>query len=259
MLITLIVVKSMKLKKKPYKILTKSRLKLFLRDFKLPLGATALFFVIVLGLLFTRIYERSILATALSDEINKGQDYASLLDSTNNALTAANESNSTSEINSTTGNAAAATPAIAFTVTPNSPTSTTTGGTTGTDSVPGDNEATPVPVFSSSITEFHQSGNPTQACNGGLVAGIAAANCTRTYSFVATVKTINGPGQVSYRWSSDVQGERNGTFNVSEGETFTQIPNTVTVSCKSPDTFFVEFTVQTPSASSKRVRVEHQC
>ncbi len=250
------------------------RLKQFIKDYNLPLQTTAVFIAVILVLLFIRNHERSILADVLASQTNGGQDYAALLSNDKVDDLKKNEVAENEQLSSPTSSAGGDT-STPFTVTPNSTSPTTTATTTTTSTTTTTQEPTTPPSggttttqpapFSASIVQFrHENTSPLQCPTGGSGGsgqGNGTQNCYKIYYFSATVKTINGPGNVGYGWESNVDwGDGSGNFAVGSGETFTPLIKQVPMPCTQTTPLKLQLYLVSPNqASSETLTITHSC
>lgn len=262
------------LRKKIYKVVSNSRFKQFVDDYKIPLTATLLFAVVLGSIFGVRTYERSILAATLTQAKSISYDYASLLSgdtqnsgNSTNLVNTENAPRSPDDDGSTSNSQASA---AVFTVTPTNNSQggvepSQNGGTTPKPDTPppsGDNGgATPSPAlpFNASISSLGQEGNPQLNCSNIGGALFTSRLCSRKYSFAASIRAVHGPGTVGYAWGSSTGLNTTSSFSVSAGETFTTVRTQLEVSCDAPGQFTIQIKLTSPTQSTQALSVSHSC
>lgn len=241
--------------------------KYFIKDYKVPLSATAVFVLVVLALFLLRNYDRSVLAESLSGEGSGGKDYATLLskdkadgfnkknltaeektDLTNPSPTAASQRPSTSPSFTVTG------PSQSTTTPPagSTPSATTTPPPTSGDSPP-------TASFTADVTGLREDGASPVECKVSTIP--TSSQCVRRYHFTAEVEAYNGPGTVAYEWRISVPGSSTGSFSAGSGESLTLLNKVVVISCSTPSgPFKIQLGVTNPNQSkSNDLEVMHDC
>lgn len=237
----------------------------FMKDYKLPLLATILFFVIVLLMLLVRFYEQSVLAGVLDGRVNSSQDYASLLsvDKSDDL-----KKNNTDE----SGKPVAVKPSEAstpsqssdpLTINPSGSASTTPTDSDGSPPSPPTNgdpiEPTPVPN-----EQFKAFAENTGLESEYQVCEFLPPNtskCSKVYIFKGLIKTFNGPGIVGYSWRSTLAGfDQDSEFPAGPGETFTNVNKIIKLDCSQPVQFGIRLVIRSPNFNqSDTVNVSHSC
>lgn len=231
----------------------------FIKDFKLPLIATAVFGVMLFGMVLSRTLERVALANVLDNNSSIGGDYATLLSNdkvdelkkgeVENQVNTSSQNNSTSEPNSTQNSPSTET---SFTVSPD-PEPTPTPETPATPA-PG-----PAPVFSATIDSMVFKGARLECTSGTQ----SPTSCTKFYSFEAKVVSQNGPGKIDYSWTiNPSSGANNGTINVGTGQTSSIIEKSFGIPCSVTTINFVYVQLRLISPNlvgSAPIQQPHKC
>lgn len=251
----------------------------FAKDYRLPIQATTLFIVIVLMMLFVRFYELSVLAGVLDGGSNKSQDYASLLSVDKNDELNKNEVNEK-------GAAVASEPkksissdkeSAPLTVSPggsggtapssvSNPTASPTLGGSAVTSAPA-----PAPGPTSPDPPESPSSQPMTVTVEGVglesikdfcdpsVSGLR--KCYKVYTFKGSIKTVDGPGDVTYGWRLTKSGfDQDGSFSAGSGETYTYLPKIVRLDCSQPVQFSVRLITKSPDTDqSDSGTITHFC
>lgn len=94
-------------------------------------------------------------------------------------------------------------------------------------------------------------------------AGASSKECTLKHRFKSVVRSINGPGQITYRWiRSDGNLGPVETINVGSGEAFTSISTSWTITTKFEESYhgWVKLAIITPNSSeSSKANFTHTC
>lgn len=234
--------------------LSRTRVKIFAREYSLPLVVTVLFFVAIGAVAGLRASERSALLELLPSISIGGQDYASFVSGDKADEFTKNQDNADAAQGGTT--VRAPTPAgTASSLSINTGgTPSTGGGTTGGGSTGG---GTVVLPFSSSIASFAQSGGGTLECNGQQVI----PKCSKRYTFDAGVRTSNGPGIVSYSWRSNLSSaNQDAGFSVGGGTVVTPLQKQIVIPCKDGGTYTLQLVLNSPTPTQSAVlSLNHSC
>lgn len=252
------------------KIINPSAIRQFIRDYRLPLAATFIFFGLVVFLLLGRLHDKSALGQILAFKNSPSQDYATLLSKDKSddfqKHDVGNESNpdgnsspdrqptSNSPVSGAQGANPTSTTSQTVTVV-----STPTSSPPPAASTPPPPGSPPVTIqpFSAFISDFKQDKAAVMQCTG---SGLNLSKCTKTYSFASNVVTTNGPGSVAYYWKYSVSGSSNGNFAAGSGANTTSLNNTVTISCSNQGSFTAQFLLTTPAAAQSSVlQISHTC
>ncbi len=225
----------------------------FVKDYSVPLTATILVMIVLGAALVTRIVERATLVDILLGAPGSGQDYGSLLsrDKTSEPVRGdINEQLPSSPIT----NQPAASNTSTFSTNPgttNLSTSTSPGTTP-----PGGGTTTPVP-FSSSISFLRQDSVTLECSTSKPNKG----SCSKKYTFAAVIRTLGGPGVVSYGWRSNAIGvNEDSSFAAGTGESSTILQKQVTLSCNSAGNYTLQLIMSSPSqAQSAVLGIAHDC
>lgn len=248
------------------KISIPSNAKQFIRDYRLPLAASVSFVAIVLFLFFGRLHERAVLGQILSVKNTPGQDYANLLskdkaDDFKKQDVGGDDLKNPSASSQPSGSSVTASIPVQGTSASGSATTTTTTPTvtvvSGTTTPPTTVVPPAPPAFTATITDFRQDQAPLLQCSTG---GFNLAKCSKKYTFVASVKTANGPGSVAYDWRYSVNGSNNGSFAAASGTAIKTLNTELTLDCKNPGSFTAQFVVTSPAfVQSQPLQINHSC
>lgn len=214
----------------------------FSKDYSLPLLLTSLFVILLIGVSILRIQQRSSLAALLADTTTISSDYGTLNSADrSDKVTASQDTNLPTPVGA-----------------PNSVTFNPSG-TTPTSQVPTTpaEEGTAPLVFGASIASFQQIDTKLECSS----TKPNKPNCSKRYIFTAGVRTQNGPGNVSYGWSSNFAGaNENSSFNAAAGEALQTLQKEIVVACLSPGTYSLRFNIFSPSqAQSSTLNFSHNC
>lgn len=254
------------------------RAKRLYHEYRLPTIATGVFLLVLIALGVVRQLEQTSLLALRNEVTNSDDIYATLLtdseaieftrdDTTEQNSTTTATSSSPSISNSTQSTS---TPFTFSTGTNTSPTSgdddTSTGGTTtpggGSSGSGGDSGGgtTPPPTdpFTASIDSLAQGSTTLQCANPSKPN---KGSCAKVYSFSSNVRTLNGPGTVSYAWQSSTSaGNGSGGFSVGAGSAITAVNKEVSMGCNKPASFTIQLALLSPSfTSSNTITVNHNC
>lgn len=249
------------------------RLKRSTQNYRIPLIASSIFIILVLSFGVVRQLQRTSLLSLINRATNGTDDYATLLsadqtdefvrddtseperDTNGTIISSSNSTQSTSTsftVNEDTSNSNSGSSS-------GSSGGSSSGGSGGGSSGSGGSgggDTEPPPPFSASIDSFSQ-GTTKLDCKNPSNPKIG--NCSKVYSFNARVSTKNGPGTVAYRWQSS-QGGSSGSLSAGEGSTITAVTREITIECKSPTVFTIQFSITSPSISNSDIlSVVHAC
>lgn len=213
----------------------------FVKDYSLPLAATAIFLLLVLGATLLRVSQRASLAGLLSDVTRQGKEYGTLLGRDKPETVTKNTDN----------------PELPADVTPAGSTSSFGVTNTGSQSSGSGGGGSPAPVFSVAIASFQQDG-VTLECT---TPKPKLQTCSKRYVFSAGVRTLNGPGGVSYSWRSNLSSAlEDGSFSAGGGEVLTIRQKAISLACDTPSSFSLQFVVLSPSfTQSATLNTNHNC
>lgn len=230
-----------------------SNVKQFMRDYRLPVVASILFIVVILFLFVGRLREHNALGQIIA--VNKsGGGYANLLSQ--------DKADDFVKRDVSADDAAAKDSANQQT---SATSSATRQSTTITNPVTSGGGPTPNPIvapqpFAATITDFLEDQSPSLQCPNGLLGNINLNKCNKVYSFAASVRTTNGPGNVNYGWEYSVSGSSTGNFVAASGTNIVTLHNQLTLSCKNPGSFNAKFVLTSPStAQSATLQINHTC
>lgn len=239
-----------------------SKIKQFLKDYRIPATATAVFLLILTAIFLIRAYELSVLASALPKSTSAEKDYASLLsadkpeDFQKNEVTDEPSEQDTSNqepSTSTTGGDSST-----FTDTTVSSGGDSGGGSSGGgEEDPPDEEDPPVetPPFSATVIRVYR-----DSAGNGLPTSCSGAVCNYALSFGSEISTTNGPGDVKYRWGwayKTATGFSDGSFSAPSGSATTNVNKTVPVTCNIGERFELTVGIMTtqPTPTSAKTIV----
>ena len=250
---------------KVVKVINPTSVRQLIRDYRLPITATAVFIAIVVFMVVGRLQARSVLGQILAVNNSGTKGYANLLSKDKSDLFTKSDVGDTGPAQSgenrpfSTNGSSSGTSDTATSGGTSAPidggSSSGTGGGTSTPT-PG-----PAPVFGASVVDFRQDKAPELQCSSGPPNNPGnLLKCSKIYSFVASVQTLNGPGTVSYGWLYSVSGSNNGSYNASSGTSTSTLRNEITLSCRNPGNFTAQFVVNSPNSSKSQVmQISHNC
>lgn len=193
----------------------------FLKEYKLPLGASFAFVIVVIALLFSRTVNRIALTDVLGK--NSNNDYSKLLSSDNKDTFQKNESIGESTAPETSTQQ---TPKPSFTVAPNP-----TPPPTHTD--PGQPTPPPTPSpFTASVMGFGFLRAEYEYCSPDYGGAGTPYRCYKKYLYKGRIRTINGPGTVKYAWEGNFDViNSSDSFSVTSSEAYTDVSKEFKLSC----------------------------
>ena len=224
----------------------------FIKDYRLPLQATFLFILIVLILLTTRTFARLSTADILGSNTGGSNDYAAFL-SKDKAEDLIKNDQSIQEVTkpvvtpttNTTHNTESNAP-TPFTITPSPP-------PTNTPPLPG-SPPEPKEPFSAEVNQLILEGTFLECPN---VSG-NIEDCFKRYVFKAEIRAVNGPGNISYSWVSNLpEAIEDNSFSVGSGETFTPLYKTIILACNKPSMFTMQLKLTAPKIANSSVLEQH--
>ncbi len=224
-----------------------------MKEYSLPILVS-----LVLLLLFGSIYalrasERASLADWFYGIAGGGDGYSTLLSQDKTDEFKKNDVNGepVAPQNSPGQTSSAASPG-SFTVNPSGSLTTTGGGTTTPTTPP----SVPAP-FSASIAYFQQD-SESLVCIDQIVN---KNRCSKKYVFGAGIRTLNGPGAVSYAWQSNLaSASQSGSFSAGGGEVNTPLQKTIEISCRETGNYTLQMVVTSPTQTQSGVLpISHNC
>lgn len=229
----------------------------FLRDYKLPLRATAVFIVLLSVMGVTRTFDYLALDDILGDATSQGTDYASLLSSDK---TDELQKNNVEEETASAAQPEPSAPTVTtVNNTPQTPATAPSGGTTTQDD---DEESTPSSgPFTVDVSSFSFKTAPS----GPFPCSTSSGQLCKFYDLTAGVKSFNGPGTVRYRFawrsSSNSGNTEQGSYNAQSGEGFAKIDQRFTLSCNlAPGPYRFSFYTTDPTNDTlPELVVDHNC
>lgn len=242
------------------------RIKRFYRDYRLPSISTAAFLIIIMMFAAVRQLERTSLIALINEVSGGGNGYSLLLDDDATDMFTRND---TTETEQSSGNIPATettqSTSNSFTSVSDSPTITTDVGTGGSGNGSGSNGGSsgnggttqPEP-FEAELESFSEGSALLQCSN---MSKPSKGSCTKLYSFIAGVKTLNGPGTVNYSWQSSIDaGDGNGSLSATTGLATTSVSKEIILSCSKESSFTILFSIISPAFySSDTIDVNHNC
>lgn len=194
----------------------------FLKEYKLPLGASFAFVIVVIALLFSRTVNRIALTDVLGK--NSNNNYSELLSSDNKDNFRKNESIGESATPDSTTPSPTTKPS--FTVSPNP-----TPPPVQTD--PGQPTPPPTPSpFTASILGFGLYKTEYEYCSPDYGGAGTPYKCFKKYFYKGRIKTVNGPGTVKYEWEGNFDDiNSSDSFSVTSSEAYTDVSNEFKLSC----------------------------
>ncbi len=242
----------------------------FIKNYRLPLGATLLFLIIVGVMLFARVVDRMALADIMGDPGNSDNNYATLV---NNDLTDDLKKNDIGQEDqpsqaSVKSNQEEATPVVTSVAETQAPFTISPGGSTPTPTPSPPTGTIPVIIltpFSASIKYLRHESTSAVTCNGVLGpifgGGLNPANCYKKYFFGAGIDTLNGPGVVNYKWQSSLaSANTQSSFAVGPGTAFTALSKEIVITCDQNTSFNLKLQLTSPTETSSGVlTVQHRC
>lgn len=234
--------------KKP--VVSRARVKIFAREYSLPLVVTVFFFIAAGSVAVLRASERSALLELLPSISVGGQDYASFLSGDKSDEFTKNQDNQDTPQPTAAGRAA--TPA-------GSPSSINinSGSTPAVTNGGGGQTTTPTTPFSSAISSFQQSSVALECVDGKQNKG----SCSKRYTYTAGVRTSGGPGTVSYSWRSNLQSaNQDASFAAGSGTIVTALQKQIVLACNNSATYSLQLVINSPSAAqSTSLTLAHNC
>lgn len=224
----------------------------FIKEYKLPLGASFAFVVVLLVLLSNRTINRIAIADVLGK--NSDNDYSKLLSSDKN-----DEFKKNDTPNEPVAPETISAPTITnqtFSVAPNPSPSPPPTQTDPGQTVP---PPTPPQPFSANILAVEFIGSGYVDCNGGEAP--PPTNCFKKYLYRAKYRTVNGPGIVNFRWDGNPDTiDSSGSFSAPSGENYTFELKEFKLPCTATYTFKLKFIISSPNYSeSAEQSQDHYC
>lgn len=225
----------------------------FLKDYSLPLKATLVFVLTILVMAFIRTQENRSLHNVLSNSLGN-DNYAALVRT--DAVESFNKSDIALQDDDTApGNNG---DSSVFTVSPTAP--SPGGGSLPPDGNGNANPPPPPPPpapFEAMIDSLVLESGKVE-CTEGVISRV---NCVKRYKFRGVVRAMNGPGLVSYSWLSSVPAaEKDGSFSVGSGESYTPLFNEFSLPCSEPQDFNIQLRLHQPNSdNSDKLKFSHFC
>ncbi len=251
---------------------TLARFKRLRHNYRVPLLATVIFLVLIIVFAAIRQFERTSLIGLINQVSTGSGGYANLLSVDEAQQFSKNdttelEGQDTSQVNQGFDDSdSTQSTSTAFAIDSGAPASSPTGasgsngsggssGTGGTGATR--NEPVPAP-FSAKIDSLKQVSTSLQCKNPDKPN---ANNCSKVYSFSASIQTLNGPGSVSYTWqSNNSAGIGSGSFSAGAGSSVTTISKQITLECRTPTDFSLLVVLVLPAPkTSNTINVSHNC
>ncbi len=234
-----------------------------LKDYGLPFALTFIFLILVLIAVAYKSIQKTSLANLLSSTTTVNQDYDSLIsaDTFSDAVVtqADDENDSQAPLGTPTSTTFNSGSDENDNNSPSQPLIPNNGGTNPNPNPdPGtDPDPQPTPKFAASISSFQKS-NEIIDCPGPQ---ILKASCTIHYEYTANVSTQNGPGNVTYSWRSTAPGvNEDSQYEANSGQQVKTIKKTVSLSCREPNVYNIQFLVNSPTqVSSATLTINHNC
>lgn len=245
------------------------------KNFRLPLLATAIFIMLAASLIWLRLHERNVLSELFSRNKAQGQNYAALLSRDRTDEFVKNKTKNDSQGGSSIrGNQSASTPSTETSTTDNANPATVTSSSPPTTTSPQpsvvvspSNPTSPTPPpppppppsitsFNAKFYLFQHSTTMPVTCDGGSTSN----NCYRIYRFDAVIHYTSGPGTVKYTWRNSKTGDKNESFVAGAGEDYIHVFTETQISCNLPGSFTAQALITSPNAeSSDIVTLNHAC
>jgi hypothetical protein len=229
--------------------LSKPRLKRFAHEYNLPIAVSVIFIFVVFGVAILRASERSALIELLPSISEINQEYSSLLSGDKaDEFKKRNDNNDTAQ--PTTTNSAPNPIGTSSSFALNSGATTSSGGSASTGG------GTTLP-FSSSLASFQQSGVALECTGSKQNKG----NCSKRYTFNASVRTSNGPGTVSYSWRSNLSSaNQDANFSAGGGTVVTPLQKQVVIACTDTASYTLQIVVNSPTPTQSSIlSISHNC
>lgn len=231
----------------------------FIKDYRLPLQATAVFILVLVMMLGARLYDHRALADVLGSKTSNSGDYASLLsndkadDLSKNDVTTEEAAKKATNSNSTSDSApiSATSPSnVPFTVSPSPP----PPALVPPEEDDGNETDPPAPLFTANVESLVLE---SSSSNCAFINGLMQT-CSKKYIFRASTKTMNGPGKVSYAWLGE--SPSSGEFLVGSGVIYTPVRKEINLPCNPQKNFVVQFKINSPNPSeSNPLPIDHRC
>lgn len=224
-----------------------------MKEYSLPILVSLVLLLLFGSMYFLRATERASLADWFYGIAGGGDGYTTLLSQDKTDEFKRNESNGEpvppqSRPNQPTPSASPG----AFTVNPSGSLTSNGGGTTTPTTPP----SVPAP-FSASISYFQQD-SESMVCVDQIVN---KNRCSKRYVFGAGVRTLNGPGAVSYTWQSNLAAaSQSGGFSAGGGEANTPLQKTIEISCRETGNYTLQIVITSPTQTQSGVLpINHNC
>lgn len=113
------------------------------------------------------------------------------------------------------------------------------------------------PVFGASISSIHHD-NTKPKCHSDKQKH---SDCSKQYTFTATVATTDGPGTIAYGWRSTLPQAVESGVQTTHGQADTKtLTKTITLACDSPIRFTMQLIITAPvSVHSEILTINHNC
>lgn len=196
--------------------------------------------------MFLRLSQQASLADLLTGVADSGKEYGTLLSKDKRDELKKNTNNDQTSTTSPTGTPSSF--AIKPSTSANSGTATTPTQSGGPSSAP---------VFGASIASFEQSAVILEC----TTPKPKAQTCSKRYTFNAGIRTLNGPGAVSYGWRSNLSSATaDSGFSAGSGESVTPLQRTVTLACNPASSFNMQIVILSPTLTQSAVlSINHNC